>query len=224
MTRSTRLRQPMVAGLSAAMLIAFAAPAFGENVNIPEGGAVTPGSNFLINFQVQGGCDGLPMDALEVTIPEAVANPLPEGVPGWTVESETVPASDGTSRVSLVRWSGGPLQDGAFYEFGLRAAFPDEPDLSIEFPVVQRCGAETSTSAPTVVLAPRFGPQDLIGLSDSVAAIRAEVEELSSRLGGVDPENLRTRVSDDESAIEEIVGRLDALTERLDALESATQG
>lgn len=224
MTRSTKLRQPMVAGLSAAMLVAFAAPVLGQNVNIPEGGAVTPGSVFVLNFQVQEGCDGLPMDTLEVTIPEAVDNPLPEDVPGWTVESETVPAADGTSRVSLVRWSGGPLEDGTFYEFGLRAGFPDEPDRTIEFPVVQRCGDEMRTSAPTVLLAPRFGPQDLIGLSDSVAAIRAKVEDLGSRLGGVDPENLRTRVSDDESAIEEIMGRLDTLAERLDALESAAQG
>ena len=217
MTRSNKLRQPMVAGLTAAMLITFAAPVLGGNVNIPEGGAVTPDSVFVINFQVQEGCDGLPMDTLEVTIPEAVDNPVPEGVPGWTVETETVPASDGTSRVTLVRWSGGPMEDGTFYEFGLRAGFPDEPDSTIEFPVVQRCGDEISTSAPTVVLTNRFDQQDLVKLSDSVAAIGAEVEELGSRLGGVDPENLRTRVSDDEAAIEEIM-------KRLDALESATQG
>ena len=224
MTRSTRLRRPMVAGLTAAMLVAFAAPVLGQDVNIPEGGAVTAGSVFVIHFQVRGGCDGLPMDTLEVTIPDTVANPLPEDMPGWTVESETAPASDGTSQVTLVRWSGGPLEDGTFSEFGLRAAFPDEPDSTILFGVVQRCGDESRTSAQPVVLAPRFGPQDLIGLSDSVAAIRADVEDLSSRLGGVDPENLRTRVSDDESAIEEIMGRLDTLVERLDALESATQG
>ena len=146
MTHSNKLRQPMAVGLSAAMLIAFAAPVLGENVNIPEGGAVTPGSVFVINFQVQAGCDGLPMDTLEVTIPEAVDNPLPEDVPGWTVESETAPASDGTSRVSLVRWSGGLLEDGAFAEFGLRAGFPDEPGSTIEFPVVQRCGDEMLAS------------------------------------------------------------------------------
>lgn len=217
MTRSNKLRQPMVAGLTTAMLITFAAPVLGGNVNIPEGGAVTPDSVYVINFQVQEGCDGLPMDALEVTIPEVVNNPVPEGVPGWTVETETVPASDGTSRVTLVRWSGGPMEDGTFYEFGLRAGFPDEPDSTIEFPVVQRCGDEISTSAPTVVLTNRFDQQDLVKLTDSVAAIGAEVEELGSRLGGVDPENLRTRVSDSEAAIKEIMGRLDAL-------ESATQG
>ena len=189
MTRSTKLRQPMVAGLTAAMLITFAAPVLGGNVNIPEGGAVTPDSVFVINFQVQEGCDGLPMDALEVTIPEVVNNPVPEGVPGWTVETETVPASDGTSRVTLVRWSGGPMEDGTFYEFGLRAGFPDEPDSTIEFPVVQRCGDVMSTSAPTVVLTPRVDQQDLVALSDSVAAIRTQVEALESRLGGVDPEN-----------------------------------
>ena len=193
-------------------------------VNIPEGGAVTPGSVYVINFQVKAGCDGLPMDTLEVTIPEAVNNPLPEAVPGWTVESETEPAADGTSRVALVRWSGGPLEDGTFLDFGLRAGFPDESDSTIEFPVVQRCGDLTSTSAPTVLLAHRVDEQDLVALSDSVAAIRAEVEDLSSRLDGVDPENLRTRVSDDESAIAEIRGRLDRLVERLDALESAPQG
>ena len=54
-------------------------------VSIPEGGAVTPGSSFLFHLQVTSTCDGLPMDELEVTIPEGVTNPTPEVAPGWDV-------------------------------------------------------------------------------------------------------------------------------------------
>lgn len=197
--------------LSALALAATGLPTQ-ANVNIPEGGAVTPGSVFLINFQAQEGCEGLAMDTLEVTIPEAVDNPVPEDIPGWTVEVET----DDDDAVSLVRWSGGPLDSGTFLEFGMRLGFPDEPGATIEFPVVQRCGTEELTSTPTVNLAPRFGPRDLIALSDGQDSLRTEIDELRSRLGNVDPENLRSRVGDTESAIDTIEVRLDEFEARLD--------
>lgn len=229
MRRSTRPHLPLPAGLAAGLLMLLAAPV--EAVNIPEGGAVTPGSVFVIHFQVQEGCDGAPTDALEVTIPESLENVIPEAVPGWQVETEVVVAEadeeEADPRVTTVRWAGGPLADGAFMHFGLWARFPDEPDAVIEFPVVQRCGdverawtgADGDMPAPTVVLQPRIGPRDLLELSGSVSSLQEQVEELRSRLGDVDPGNLRTRVSDNESALDELEGRLDELRRRISDLE-----
>lgn len=229
MTRSTRPRGALAAGLSASMLMLLAVPA--QGVNIPEGGAVTSDSVFIIHFQVQEGCDGAATDTLEVSIPEAVVNPIPEAMPGWTVETETIlmegADEEAAPQVARVRWTGGPLEDGQFLEFGLWARFPDDPGATLEFPVIQRCGGverawtgvDEGMPAPTVTLAPRLGPRDLLDLTDSVAALEAEVQELQDRLGDVNPDNLRSRVSDNESAVEGIQASLADLEERVSEME-----
>ena len=195
-----------------------AAPA--AAVNIPEGGAVTPDSVFVINFQVQEGCDGMPTDALAVTVPAAVQSPLPESVSGWDV---TVEPADSDRGETIVRWSGGPLPDGTFKEFGLRARFPDEPGEIIAFPVVQTCGSverawtdeDGEMAAPTVTLSERFGPRDIAALDDAVAQLRSDVDELGTQLGSVDAANLRSRVSDAEQGLQNLLERLDDLDQQL---------
>jgi uncharacterized protein YcnI len=209
-------RMSAALAVSSLALASSALPA-GANVNIPEGGAVTPDSVFLINFQAQGGCDGLPMDTLEVTIPSEVDNPVPEDVPGWTVETETTD-DDVTT---LVRWSGASLDPETFLEFGMRLIFPDDAGATIEFPVIQRCGLEEVTSSPTVTLTPRFGPRDIIALSEAQDALRADIEALDARLGSVDPKNIHVRVTDTENAIENLRDRLDELGRRISESESA---
>lgn len=214
--------------VAAGALALVAAPA--AAVNIPEGGAVTPDSVFVIHFQVQEGCDGAATDALEVTIPAQVSNPLPEAVPGWDVAVDTLDdeSSDGDAdALTIVRWTGGSLQDGAFAEFGLRARFPDEPGASIAFPVVQRCGlveriwsgSDGDSPAPTVTLTERFGPRDLVELNDSVAALSSQVEEMDAELGTVDVPNLRSRVSDTENAIDDVMSQLDELQKQVASLQ-----
>jgi periplasmic copper chaperone A len=209
----------------------IAAPA--AAVNIPEGGAVTADSLFVINFQVQEGCAGSPTDALEVTIPESVQNPQPEWVSGWDATVETIPAEgdDAEGERTVVRWSGGPLPAGTFKEFGLRARFPDEPGATIAFPVVQTCGTIERAwtddggemAAPTVTLNERFGPRDILDLRDSVAQLRGEVDGLIEQLGDVNVGNLRSRVSDTESGLTDIVDRLDALDEQLGQIADQSQ-
>jgi uncharacterized protein YcnI len=233
MTVSKRPRLIAASSLGAVMLMVLAAPA--QGVRIPEGGVVPPGSTFVIHFQVHEGCDGSPTDALEVTIPESVGNPIPEAMPGWVVETEPA-ATEGQEepRISLVRWTGGPLEDGQFLQFGLRLRFPDEPGAVLEFPVVQRCGPEleqawTGTAdeefpVPTVVLAERLSARDLIALNETLDELVAEVEEIRTQIGDVDAANLRSRVTDSESATDEITKRLDRLAERISAVEEATQG
>lgn len=218
--------------VAAGVLALMAAPA--HAVNIPEGGAVTPDSVFVINFQIQEGCGGLPTDGLEVTIPDSISSPLPEDVPGWDVEVETLtPAvdDDDATEQTVVRWTGGLLEEGAFAEFGLRARFPDDPGATIAFPVVQRCGAveqsftegDDENPAPTVTLNERFGPRDIADLSDSVAQLRSEVEELTEQVGSVDAQNLRSRVKDNEDAVKGMDSRITDLEQQVQALEEAAQ-
>lgn len=84
-------RRAILAGTLAGLMVAGTVPA--SAVNIPEGGAVTPDSVFLFHLRVIEGCEGLPMDSLEVTIPEAVGNPTPAAVAGWDTTIE-VPGSE----------------------------------------------------------------------------------------------------------------------------------
>ena len=217
--------------LAAGLAGLIAAPA--AAVNIPEGGAVTADSLFVINFQVQEGCDGAPTDALEVTIPESIGNPRPESVSGWDATVETLPAEgeDADGERTVVRWTGGPLPDGTFKEFGLRARFPDEPGATIAFPVVQTCGSVERAwvddggemAAPTVTLNERFGPRDILELRDSMVQLRSDFDELTAQLGDVNVSNLRSRVSDTEGGLADVIERLDAIDERLGQFADESQ-
>jgi uncharacterized protein YcnI len=231
MPSQTRPRHAIATGLGAGLLMLLSVPA--QAVNIPEGGAVTPDSVQVIHFLVREGCDGAPTDSLEVSIPESVENVTPEAVAGWQAGTD-VTVVDGAEaeaepRVTTVRWTGGPLEDGQFLHFGLWARFPDDPGATLEFPVIQRCGeverawtgASDEMPAPTVTLADRIGPRGLLDLSESVSALEADVEELQTRLGDVDPDNLRSRVTDIESVLERFRDRLDGLTQRVSDLEDA---
>jgi uncharacterized protein YcnI len=221
-------RRAVLAGSLASLLIAAALPA--HAVNIPEGGAVTPDSSSLFHLRVTSTCDGLPMDELEVTMPDSVRNPVPEAVPGWDVtiepdpvEADSVDEGEDTDEAdevepTVVRWSGGPLEDGRLLEFGIRARFPDEEGEVLTFPVIQRCGDVEVESAPTVTLAKRYGNNDIAEvdaevdqLRADVDVLRADVDRLQEQVGDVNVVNLRKRVTDTEQAMEELDERVTAL-------------
>ena len=223
-------RRALVAGALASLMVAAALPV--HAVNIPEGGAVTPGSSFLFNLRVTSTCDGLPMNELEVTIPESVTNPTPEVVPGWDVSIEApgemddqtaeadVEGDDAAVPPTVVRWSNGLLEDGFLIDFGIRARFPDEEGAVLEFPVVQRCGDVEVESLPTITLTLRYGQADIAALSDQVDGLsaevdvlRADVDQLQQQVGDVNVEFLRGRVGDTEKAIVELDERVVALEE-----------
>ena len=134
-------RRILPVALSAGLVAALGGVA--QAVTIPDGGTVEADHVGLIHFRIAEGCDGAATDGLEVTVPEELTQVVPEAVPGWAVESETV-ERDGSPEVSVVRWTGGPLPDGQLLEFGLRATFPDEPGLVLELPAVQHCGMTRS--------------------------------------------------------------------------------
>jgi uncharacterized protein YcnI len=238
MIRTLPRRHTVTAGLVAGLMVAAALPV--QAVNIPEGGAVTPGSSYLFHLRVTSTCDGLPMDELEVTIPESVVNSVPEAVPGWDVMIEApeemdeeaaegdesaeaeAEAAKGDEEVAptVVRWSGGLLEDGYLLDFGIRARFPDEEGEVLEFPVVQRCGEEELESAPTVTLAKRYGNGDIAEMSATidqlagdVEVLRADVDQLQKQVGEVNVENLRSRVGDNEKAVKDLDERVTAIEE-----------
>jgi uncharacterized protein YcnI len=213
--------------LSAGLVAALGGVA--QAVNIPDGGTVEPDRVGLIHFRITEGCEGLPTDSLEVTIPEGLTNIVPEAVAGWTVETETVDRG-GDPEISMVRWTGGPLEDGQLLEFGLRATFPEDGGLVLTFPAVQTCGTTaidwsgeegSERPAPTVRVTDRVGALDLIALNELIGEMNATLEDIDSRMGDVDAPNLRSRVTDLETALEDLTTQLEELTERLDELEAA---
>jgi uncharacterized protein YcnI len=222
----TRARTALMRGMLSAGLLGLLAAPVQASVNIPEGGAVPPDSVFVIHFQVFEGCDGAPTDALEVTIPDGVRNPLPQGVPGWETEIDTTVEGEDAER-TVVRWTGGLVEPDEYIEFGLRARFPDEPDATLAFPVVQTCGTVqtelTGDEAPTVTLSPRVGPRGIIELDETVAQLSSDVEELDGRLAGVDPVNLRSRVSDLEDAVGQLEETVEQLTQAVEELQDPVE-
>lgn len=245
MTRIPTPRRAILAGALASLMVAAALPV--HAVNIPEGNAVTPGSLTVFHLRVTETCDGLPMDELEVTLPESVTNPRPEAMAGWDVsvgvpeemeemtdeEAEEEPADEETADEEekaepvVVRWSNGSLDDGLLLEFGIRARFPEEADEALEFAVVQRCGDVEVESTPTVTLAKRYGQSDFVAmdaeidqLQADVATLRADVDQLQTQVGEVNVVNLRTRVGDTEKAIEDLDERVTAIEEGEEAPEA----
>jgi len=236
MTSSPTLKRATIVGALASLMVVAAVPV--HAVNIPEGGAITPDSSFLFHLRVTSTCDGLPMDELEVTIPEGVTNPKPEALAGWDLSIDDPAAMDeemaeGDEEAAegdeakddedmepiVIRWSDGLLEDGHLLDFGIRARFPDAEGEVLEFPIVQRCGDVEQEFAPTVNLKLRYGQADIEAIAVSVDqlsaemdVLRADVDQLQQQVGDVNVRNLRTRVGDTEKAIE-------ALDERVTAIE-----
>jgi uncharacterized protein YcnI len=248
-------RPPLPSRLARASVLAAAAgllavPA-AATVNIPEGGAVPADSVSVFHVRVLDGCEGEATDTVTVQIPEVVRNVVPASVPGWTVEVETVgqtdpsaePAADASpsttgeldddEQVSVVRWTGGPLPAGQFMDFGMRAYFPDEPGMTVAFPVTQGCGlteirwdgeAGSENPAPIVAIGDHVGQRDLGELQDAVAVLSTDLATLTEQLEGVDPADLQQRTERVESRLPELVERLNRLADRIGALEDSSGG
>ncbi|KAI9486412.1 MAG: hypothetical protein EXX96DRAFT_42056 [Benjaminiella poitrasii] len=97
------------------------------------------------------GADNTDTTAITVTIPAGI-NRLQVGyIPGWNVTTQTEvvspPVTMGksqiNSRVSTVRWEGGPLPHGQFLDFGLRLFLPEAAEEGTSellfFPIIQEC-------------------------------------------------------------------------------------
>lgn len=142
-----RTRLAAVAALTAALIMAVAAPAFAHVTAVAD--TTASGAYAKITLRVPHGCDGAPTNAVRVQIPDGVVSVRPQVNPNWeleVVEGELAEPyeSDGetiTEGVTEVAWVGGDLPDGHLDEFGLSVKLPDDAEGQIlSLPVVQECG------------------------------------------------------------------------------------
>jgi len=228
-------RQAAVALTATALTLAGTMPVYGVAFMAEDEVVSSPGRQ-LIHVRVQqppvepGVCAGLPADRIEVRIPEGVYAVLAEAVPGWNVELEVTQTDEyevfgqtETERVSVVRWTGGPIPENGFLDFGIYAVF-SEPREALPFPVIEGCGPEEQTwtevagdgqdrseldaPAPVVAVVPE-PTTDLETLQAAVDDLGGRVDQLGSRLDEAPGPALRERVTE--------------LRERLEAIETLLQ-
>jgi uncharacterized protein YcnI len=140
-----RLAAGAVTALAA---LAVAVAPVGAHASIPDGDSIPAGGTAVIHVRIPHGCDGAAVTAVKVQLPDGVVGARPEAVPGWSVTTEMVPANytlfgtTYTERVGTVTWTGGPLPDGEYLDFGILATFQLEPG-EYALPVIQECGADS---------------------------------------------------------------------------------
>jgi uncharacterized protein YcnI len=120
----------------------------------PEVQTVPAGSEATVAFEVEHGCDGSPTVALELQVPDGVADARPVDKAGWT----------GAVADRVVSYRGGPLPDDQPDTFQVRFTVPDDVGATLRFPMIQTCetgsidwiqtGAEDSRPAPSVEVGP----------------------------------------------------------------------
>jgi periplasmic copper chaperone A len=116
--------------LSAFLGALLLAPAAAAHVTANPTEAAADGYT-MITFRVPHGCDDSPTTRLSIQIPDGVESVTPEIVPGWEVE---VSADE-----KEVTWTGGPLPNHRFTDFGISMKMPNTPDETVYFPAVQTC-------------------------------------------------------------------------------------
>ena len=95
----------------------------------PEPAEAPAGSELVVGFTVEHGCDGSPTVQLDMRLPVGVMAPVPEAIDGWTA------SVDG----DVVTFVGGPLPDDTPQTFRIGMTLPLEPGTTLYFPFVQRC-------------------------------------------------------------------------------------
>jgi uncharacterized protein YcnI len=130
-----------------ALLLVSALPV-AAHASVPDGSKVPSNSGAVIHVRIPHGCGDAAITAVEVQLPDGVVGAKPALIAGWTATTEMVPATytlygtEYTERVGTITWTGGPLPDGQFLDFGINATFQLEPG-EYTLPVIQYCGDES---------------------------------------------------------------------------------
>ncbi len=131
----------LLAGLLAASTFS---PAASAHVVLTQ--KVAPaGSYYRAQFAIGHGCQGSPTVRVQVDIPDSVPVARPQPKAGWTLSYETGPLAEPamvhgkqkTEGIRRVVWTGGPLPDEQFDEFGMML-FLAKPGR-LHFRVLQTC-------------------------------------------------------------------------------------
>ncbi len=117
------------------------------------------GGYYTAYLRVSHGCAGSATTALRLEVPSELVTVRPQPKPGWTLRIEHAPLAtpvkgEGgrtlTERVSTITWSGGPLPDDEWDEFGISAKLPARTG-PLYLPVVQSCGRTEVRWSDTLV-------------------------------------------------------------------------
>jgi uncharacterized protein YcnI len=96
------------------------------------------GSYQVIHFRVTEGCAGAATTRLAIRLPAGTRFGKPETKNGW--KTAIVTSND----VTEVSWTGGPLKDNEYGEFGIWLQLPPTAGVA-EFPAIQSCATAENT-------------------------------------------------------------------------------
>lgn len=143
---STRIgRWLATATTTAAAVALLAGPATAHVTVNPE---ESPAGFTKVSFRVPHGCEsGAATETLRIQIPAGVASIKPEFLPGWEVTTTTgeLPrpvqrhGEEITEGVTEVAFTGPPIPDDQFKEFGLSVFLDAQPGETLYFKAIQEC-------------------------------------------------------------------------------------
>jgi uncharacterized protein YcnI len=99
------------------------------------GAKATAGSYGAFFVRIPHGCEKLPTDTVEVSIPAGFSAVRPQQVAGWKAEV----VQDAAGVITAVKWSGGSLPDSQFADFGINVKYPSAAG-KYAIPMIQYCG------------------------------------------------------------------------------------
>lgn len=116
------------------------------------------GRYFQTGFRVSHGCDGSATTSVSIKLPKGTVVLKTQAKHGWTVETRKSkldkPAPVGHGKMTdeqfdEVIWTGGPLLDAQYDEFGILLKLPEDAQ-TLWFPVTQTCekGSHAWTEIP----------------------------------------------------------------------------
>lgn len=103
------------------------------------GAKATAGGYGAFFVRIPHGCEKLPTDTVEVSIPAGFSAVRPQQVAGWNTET----IRDAAGVVTAVKWSGGSLPDSQFADFGVNVKYPSTAG-KYAIPVIQYCGDKSA--------------------------------------------------------------------------------
>lgn len=97
---------------------------------------IAAGSYTKLTFSVPHGCDGQATETFELRLPRSIEHPKPMPKAGWTIEIEAFGGE------TLLRWTGGSLDDAHYDEFSVRVHAGDMTGgMTIPIPARQICAS-----------------------------------------------------------------------------------
>jgi len=122
----------------------------------------------FVTVRITHGCGDSPTTEVRVKIPEGVIRVSPRWMPGWTAEKRMRKLAEPyrneigqlvTETVDEIVWRGGPLPDGYYLGFQIRALMPKTPGVTLWFKTIQNC--EQGSIRWIAVPAPGQSPWEL---------------------------------------------------------------